>query len=598
MTTADSNAADANQGDSRGMLPAGTRLQKYELLSVLGHGSFGITYRARDTQLDRDVAIKEYLPITLALREDGTKVVPRSTELAGEFVWGRERFLDEARTLARLGRAPAIVRVHDFLEANGTAYMVMALAEGETLESRLKRDGPLPAAVIEKIFPPLLDGLEQVHEAGVLHRDIKPANIVLDARDNPTLIDFGAARAALAGRSTAMPAIFTPGYAALEQFASGRQEPTTDIYGLSATLYRAIAGKEPPSAIDRAIEDRYVPLSGLALSGFAPGLLSGIDAGLALKASQRPQSIAEWRPLLMQARTATAGDAVIKPQHLSVVPPMATTPAQPAVVANVALAGGKSTTRSLLLAGVAAVLLLLAGGGYYAVISVRAQHERQRAEVEAQRKADEFAAQQKQAEEEERKAAADAAALARAQEQAARLRAELETRQRAEAEAAASAAAAQNATSLKTSLSTIRTLMAHQGRIDHSTVAHEVILQRPARSHGVPDFFNAEASNLFAVGRAGLPDQVPLAHGRQRQGRQGLRYGASVSPGHQPHCDQHGRRHDAAGDQGGSQYLGLERQPVDLGGESLRCRPQAIRGELPRSGNGSVGRRYDEAGRP
>jgi signal transduction histidine kinase len=185
-----------------------------------------------------------------------------------------------------------------------------------------------------------------------------------------------------------------------------------------------------------------------------------------------------------------AGDAVIKPQHISVVPPMAPAPAQPAVALTTARTGGKSAMRSLLLAGVAAVLLLVAGGGYYTVISIRAQQERQRAEVEAQRKADEFAAQQKQAEEEERKAAADAATLARAQEQAARLRAELEARQRAEAEAAASAAA-QNAASLRTSLNTIRTLMAQQGRIDYSTVAHD-----SATGQTWSSTFNAEASNL------------------------------------------------------------------------------------------------------
>ena len=587
MTSADSSAADASQ---RGVLPAGTRLQKYELISVLGHDSFGITYRARDTQLDRPVAIKEYLPITLALREDGTMVMPRSTELAGEFVWGRDRFLDEARTLAKLGHAPAIVCVHDFLEANGTAYMVMAPVDGATLESRLKRDGSLPAAVIEKILPPLLDGLEQVHEAGFLHRDIKPANIVLDARDNPTLIDFGAARAASAGRSTAMPAIATPGYAA-PRAVRVRPAGTGDRHlrpvGDALSRDRGQGAAERHRARDRGVRLGN-PLSGADIVvAFAPGLLSGIDAGLALKANQRPQSIAEWRPLLTQAGVALAGNTVFKP-------PTTPAPAQPAVVATAAPAGGKSATRSLLLAGVAAVLLLVAGGGYYAVISVRAKQERQRVELEAQRKADEFAAQQKLAEEEERRAAADAAALARAQEQAAWLRAELEAKERADAEArakaAASAAAAQNSASLRTSLNTIRTLMAQQGRIDYS--------DRGSRSGDRPDLdchiqCRGEQSRRR---RAGLPDQLSLAHGRQRQGRQGLRYGAAVSPGHQPYPDQHGRGHDAACDQGGAQHLGLERQPADLGGEPLRRRPQAIRGGLPRSGDGSVGRQYNEAG--
>jgi serine/threonine protein kinase len=136
--------ADAKQDGLRGTLPTGTRLRNYELISILGHGGFGITYYARDTTLGREVAIKEYLPTSLALREDGTMVVPRSTQLAEDFIWGRERFLEEARILATLEGAPAVVRVYDFLEANGTAYVVMGLARGDTLEQRLKRDKQLP----------------------------------------------------------------------------------------------------------------------------------------------------------------------------------------------------------------------------------------------------------------------------------------------------------------------------------------------------------------------------------------------------------------------------------------------------------------------
>ena len=134
--------------DIRGGLPVGTVLGGYELKSILGQGAFGITYRARDTTLHRDVAIKEYLPTSLALREGRTTVVPRSADHAEQFAWGRERFLDEARTLARLDRTPAIVRVHDYLEANGTAYMVMALIEGETLSKRLTREQRLTPETI------------------------------------------------------------------------------------------------------------------------------------------------------------------------------------------------------------------------------------------------------------------------------------------------------------------------------------------------------------------------------------------------------------------------------------------------------------------
>jgi hypothetical protein len=117
-------------------LSAGRMIGRYEVVSVLGQGGFGITYRARDSQLGREVAIKEYLPLALAVRQDGTTVLPRSTRAAEDFTWGRERFVAEGRTLASLQDAPAIVRVFDFLEANGTAYSVMQLLHGETLEAR------------------------------------------------------------------------------------------------------------------------------------------------------------------------------------------------------------------------------------------------------------------------------------------------------------------------------------------------------------------------------------------------------------------------------------------------------------------------------
>jgi hypothetical protein len=139
--------ADAKPNEMRGTLPAGTRLRNYELLSVLGHGGFGITYYAKDTTLGREVAVKEYLPTTLALRENGSTVVPRSTQFAEDFIWGRERFLEEARILATLEGAPAVVRVYDFLEANGTAYMIMGLARGDTLERSPGMDAVLRAQV-------------------------------------------------------------------------------------------------------------------------------------------------------------------------------------------------------------------------------------------------------------------------------------------------------------------------------------------------------------------------------------------------------------------------------------------------------------------
>jgi peptidoglycan hydrolase-like protein with peptidoglycan-binding domain len=349
-------------------LAPGKTIGRYEIVAILGQGGFGITYRARDDQLHREVAIKEYLPSALAIRQDGVTVLPRSTKVAEDFSWGRQRFVDEGRTLATLQRAPAIVRVFDFLEANGTAYIVMELVPGDTLEHRLK-NGHLTPAELDRILWPLLDGLEQVHATGFLHRDIKPANILLDAQGNPTLIDFGASRAAMAGRSQAMTAIFTPGYAAAEQMTSAKQGPWTDIYGLSATLYHAITGAVPPSAFDRMLDDEYQPLGQLQPPGFLPGLLVGLDAGLAVRASDRPQSIAGWRPILGQASMADAqatmalarsGDA----NATTVVRRPTVTPATiapPTVAPTTQAKSGKGLWLGL----AALVVLALAGGGYW-----------------------------------------------------------------------------------------------------------------------------------------------------------------------------------------------------------------------------------------
>jgi serine/threonine protein kinase len=461
--------ADAKPNEMRGTLPAGTRLRNYELLSVLGHGGFGITYYAKDTTLGREVAVKEYLPTTLALRENGSTVVPRSTQFAEDFIWGRERFLEEARILATLEGAPAVVRVYDFLEANGTAYMIMGLARGDTLEQRLKRDGKLSPAITQRMLDRLLDGLDAVHKTGFLHRDVKPANVILDANNNPTLIDFGASRSSMADRTAAMTAIFTPRYAAAEQLTSDKQGPWTDIYGLSATLYHAITGKAPPSSLERALNDAYEPLAKLSPEGYPPGVLKGIDVGLTVRAKDRPQSIAEWRDILSGAPEQVSDETVFerpkprpKPKPAAApVPPPAKRQA-PAVMATAAgaaaslAAGLRSASaqsyasfkasfagmnRVTLYGGAAAALLVGVAGGYLIFPPRSAPppavqdsaSDAAKAEAEAKRKA-EAEAQQRAEAEAKQKAEAEAAARQKAEADA-RQRAEAEARQKADAEA-------------------------------------------------------------------------------------------------------------------------------------------------------------------
>ena len=505
-------------------LRAGQTIGRYEIVSVLGQGGFGITYRARDIQLGREVAIKEYLPSALAVRQDGATVLPRTTRMADDFGWGRDRFVTEGRTLATLHRVPAIVHVFDFLEANGTAYIVMELLSGETLEDRIKRDGPLKPAEVDRILWPLLDGLEQVHGAGFLHRDIKPANILLNATGDPTLIDFGAAREAMVGRTSAMTAIFTPGYAAAEQMTSAKQGPWTDIYGLAATLYHAIAGKTPPSAFDRMLDDGYEPLARLTPKGFPPGLLAGIDAGLAVAARDRPQSIAGWRPILGMAEAPAADGTVVMAKGAP-----STAGRQPvlAPAANAVPAGPKAKSRVGIWIAVAVLLLAgLGGGGYYATAMrgpdpevVKAKAAADAAEVakrkaeeeaealraekaadEAKRKAAQEARLKEEQEAEIRRQAAEAERHRIEAEQAEKKRLEDEEKARAEADAAAKRKAEEDARKAEEDARKAAELVA--GQFDHfgDTLMFVVLRDspKPVRLQGI-DVVNEPGLRQIAV---------------------------------------------------------------------------------------------------
>jgi serine/threonine protein kinase len=277
-------------------LPLGTLLGDYRLDAVIGHGGFGITYRAFDSQLAKVVAIKEYLPVEFAVRQ-GVKVVPRGGRFAEDFAWGRDRFLDEARALARF-RHPHIVPVLRFLVANDTAYTVMEFEDGRSLGELLHEQGRrLPPDEVRRLAEGLLLGLGAVHAQGFLHRDIKPSNIIIRRDGVPILIDFGAARQAMGHRTRTLTSVLTPQYAPIEQYtAEGRQGPWSDIYSAAAVLHHAITGAPPPEAASRVGKDSYRPLVEMP-GAFDKSFLAAIDSALAFAPDQRPQSIAEWNKL-------------------------------------------------------------------------------------------------------------------------------------------------------------------------------------------------------------------------------------------------------------------------------------------------------------
>lgn len=282
----------------RNALPIGTMLQEYRLDGVLGAGAFGMTYLCWDTHLEKKVAIKEYLPVECALRALDGSVVPITTERQHDYQWGLDRFLMEARTLAKFSH-PNIVRVNRFFSMNGTAYVVMDYEEGEPLSQVLK-DHPNPDdARLLKLTLPLLDGLQAVHEAGFLHRDIKPANVFIRKNGTPVLLDFGAARQALSGATKTLTSVLTPGYAPLEQYSSdGNQGPWTDIYALGGVLYRAVMNENPPEVTSRIRNDMVSARLRAMRGRVGVGMLSAIDWALTLDEKQRPQTVIQWREVI------------------------------------------------------------------------------------------------------------------------------------------------------------------------------------------------------------------------------------------------------------------------------------------------------------
>ena len=291
----------------RNALPVGTVLLEYRLEGVLGAGGFGITYLGQDTHLEKPVAIKEYLPTDLAIRALDGSVVPVATEHEHDYKWGLERFIQEARTLARFSH-PHIVRVNRYFEAHGTGYMVMDYEKGESLNQRLRRAAAPDEPALRAILMPLLDGLEAVHAAGFLHRDIKPSNIFLREAGGPVLLDFGAARAAIGGATRSMTAVLTPGYAPLEQYASdARQGPWSDLYALAGVIYRAIIGESPPDAVSRLKEDRVPQRLAEATARVSTPFLRALEWALSVDEKRRPQSVAEWRRAFLPEGDATRG---------------------------------------------------------------------------------------------------------------------------------------------------------------------------------------------------------------------------------------------------------------------------------------------------
>ncbi len=305
-------------------LPTGTRLGELEIVRVLGVGGFGIVYLARDHSLEREVALKEYMPAALATRGQGPQITVRSGALAETYAVGLRSFINEARLLAKFDH-PSLVKVYRFWEDNATAYMVMPYLQGRTLRDARRSMTHAPdEAWVRGVVVPIMGALEALHREGVYHRDIAPDNILLPLEGPPVLLDFGAARRIISDRTQSLTAILKPSYAPLEQYAdmtTMRQGPWTDIYALGAVVHFLLQGAPPTPATARALQDEMVPLWMRNYPGVTPRFLAAIDWALAVRPQERPQNIDALRAVLdgrseppMLARTVP-GSTALMPVH-------------------------------------------------------------------------------------------------------------------------------------------------------------------------------------------------------------------------------------------------------------------------------------------
>lgn len=296
-------------------LPPGTVLNgRYILGRVLGQGGFGITYVAQDHKTGSLVAVKEYFPDTMAARTGGPSVSAYTGQREENFLYGKECFLNEAKTLAEFIGNPNIVRVHSYFEENNTAYFVMDYVQGTSLQDYLKQRGRLSWEETKHILEPVIGALASVHSRGVIHRDVTPDNIYITNDGTVKLLDFGAARYSLGDKSRSLDVVLKHGYAPREQYSRhGRQGPYTDVYALGATFYYCLTGRLPPDSIDRQDEDEFILPSSLGVK-IPPEAEDALCKALAVSAQDRYQSMSEFYLALNEGGQEPAPPMPPRPQ--------------------------------------------------------------------------------------------------------------------------------------------------------------------------------------------------------------------------------------------------------------------------------------------
>lgn len=283
-------------------LPVGYRFNEFEIKEVIGGGGFGIVYRAWDHQLERTIAIKEFMPSSLAVRSEDLTLVLRSERFSKTFHAGVNSFIQEARLLARFNH-PNMLHVLRFWVQNDTAYICTQFYSGTTLSTKAAEhpESINEAFIRRDLLPPLIGAIRLIHKEGYLHRDISLDNIQIQDNMSPVLLDFGSARKAIGSLSDETETMLKPGFAPIEQYSDGNESEQgawTDIYALGAVLHTLITGAPPAVSVVRSIEDSYVPLAQRRPEGYSLVLLQTIDKMLSLYPADRPQHMDQLAGLL------------------------------------------------------------------------------------------------------------------------------------------------------------------------------------------------------------------------------------------------------------------------------------------------------------
>ncbi len=331
-----------------GLLPNGTKLAEFEITGLIGQGGFGVVYRAWDHALEREVAIKEYMPSSLANRQSDGRVVPLSERHKDTFDAGMRSFINEARLLAQFDD-PSLLKVYRFWQEHGTTYMVMPLYRGQTLKAALASMGePVDEAWLLQVVDRVTHALAIMHQASCYHRDIAPDNILLlEDTGLPVVLDFGAARRVISDMTQAITVILKPGYAPVEQYAEVpdmTQGAWTDVYALAAVMHVAICGRAPPPSVARMLSDQYVALASneILSKRYSHRLLATIDQALSVRPEHRPQSMAAMREALGLSAISTVATIPatnpVQAPGAAVAPAVAPTPSRRALILGVGLA--------------------------------------------------------------------------------------------------------------------------------------------------------------------------------------------------------------------------------------------------------------------